>query len=343
MSEDNRKSDLDSEFQQLPARRNVALGLLGGALGGAALLSGCPEANALTGANITWVDAIGTAPVKGTNLNLRGKVGSNSAALIVALGYAKRGDGGGGVFSWVTTNAIDDGGTIIVANRSLGSQTAGPHWKRIYSGAIDPRWFGVIGNGIADDAGALARAAAAIAAGGTIAFSPGQYKLSSSITFGEAISLEFTGGALLAPAAGTTVTILGPLRAANAGQIFTTGAGTVSFGAPVAWARGGNSFIEHVNVKWWGGKSYAYTGQVPPNSDSTSAFQAALDTTIGVCTRRGILHHRDYAEGERAKPRRHWHRHDDAAHDHAERDCDHDWRGQSVDPQDLHPGRQQQR
>jgi hypothetical protein len=291
MSEDNRKLDLDSELQQLPARRDVALGLLGGALGGAALLSGCvPEANALTGANITWVDAIGTAPVTGRNLNLRGKVGSNSAALIVALGYAKRGDGGGGLFSWMTTNAIDNGGTIIVANRSLGSQTAGPHWKRIYSGAIDPRWFGAVGNGIADDAGALARAAAAIAAGGTIALSPGQYKLSSSITFGEAISLEFTGGALLAPATGATLTILGPLRAANAGQIFTTGAGTVSFGAPVAWARGGNSFIEHVNVKWWGAKSYAYTGPVPPDSDSTRAFQAALDTNKSVFVPDGVFY-----------------------------------------------------
>jgi hypothetical protein len=305
MSEDNRKFDLDSEFQQLPARRDVALGLLGGA----ALLSGCvPEANALTGANLTWVDAIGTAPVTGTNLNLRGKVGSNSAALIVVLGYAKRGDGGGGLFSWMTTNAIDNGGTIIVANRSLGSQTAGPHWKRIYSGAIDPRWFGAIGNGIADDAGALAEAAAAIAAGGTIAFSPGQYKLSSSITFGEAISLEFTGGALLAPPRGRRSPFSVPFAPPTPVRYSPRAQGQSAL-APRSPGPEEEIRSSSTSTSNGGAPRATYTPdrsrQIPT---PRRRFKRHSTPTSRCLYRRGILHHRNYAEGERAKPRRHWHR-----------------------------------
>lgn len=54
------------------------------------------------------------------------------------LGYYTKGDGGGGLFYWDSTSTeTDNGGTIIQAT----GVTTG-RWQRIYSGAINPKWFG---------------------------------------------------------------------------------------------------------------------------------------------------------------------------------------------------------
>jgi hypothetical protein len=296
ISESNTHPDLE--------RRHIAMTLLG-ALGGAALLqaSNTSEVAALPAAGqptmgIDWVETIGDSPVAGKQPNLRGLVGSDSDVLVIALGYRSPGDGGGGVFVWISTSAIDNGGTIIVPNQSVGSATPGPHWQRIYSGPVDVKWFGAYGNGSTPDDIYLIRARDAVAAsGGTVSFGPGTYRLSRNVTLGETVGLQFTAGAILAPDAGTTLTILGPLSVANAGQIFNAGkgAGKVSFGAPlmqpgdIPWARGGNQFIEHVNVKWWGAKSYAYDND-PSREDSRPAFQAALDTYRSVFVPDGVYY-----------------------------------------------------
>ena len=63
------------------------------------------------------------------------------------LGYYTKGDGGGGTFYWDSTSTeADNGGTIIQAT----SITTG-RWKRVYSGAVNAKWFGAKGDGVTDD------------------------------------------------------------------------------------------------------------------------------------------------------------------------------------------------
>lgn len=58
------------------------------------------------------------------------------------LGYYAKGDGGGGLFYWDSTSTeTDNGGTIIQAT---GVSTG--RWKRVFSGAVNVKWFGVFSN-----------------------------------------------------------------------------------------------------------------------------------------------------------------------------------------------------
>ena len=58
------------------------------------------------------------------------------------------------------TTSLDNGGTIIVANN-------GKRWKRLFDGAVNVKWFGAVGDGVADDTAALNKWAAALAFPGT--------------------------------------------------------------------------------------------------------------------------------------------------------------------------------
>ena len=61
------------------------------------------------------------------------------------LGYYSEGDGGGGTFFWDTSSTdADNGGTIIQAT----GVTTG-RWKRVYSGAVNVKWFGAKSDGFA--------------------------------------------------------------------------------------------------------------------------------------------------------------------------------------------------
>ena len=59
---------------------------------------------------------------------------------------------GGGVFIWDTSSVGDDGGTRFNAG---GLGTSGAGWQRVYSGPLDPRWFGAALDGVTDDSTAL--------------------------------------------------------------------------------------------------------------------------------------------------------------------------------------------
>lgn len=180
------------------------LGLLGGAAGLAAL-GACSNqeggqrepvsssSQALSGANILWVDSIvGT----GTT-TLRSLYGSDDAGTSVAVaivgGYAAPNDGGGGVFYWSNTSGADDGGTVIVPGGDAGN--TGACWKRIYSGPLNVKWFGASGNGTTDDAAAIGAAISAASTGGAssgvVFFPKGRYLIQSVTGFviGTAITL----------------------------------------------------------------------------------------------------------------------------------------------------------
>ncbi len=138
------------------SRREMVTRLLGIAAGGAALqaLAGClpgsesesddealaevADGIAASGQSIVWAETIGTAPNTG---NLRGQPGgATDNRIAIVEGCLAKGDGGGGMFYWDPTVVADDGGTVIVAY--VGTDPVGV-WRRIYSGPVNVRWFGV--------------------------------------------------------------------------------------------------------------------------------------------------------------------------------------------------------
>ena len=77
--------------------------------------------------------------------NLNTEIEAN--ATVELLGYYSKGDGGGGTFYWDSTSIEDDnGGTIIEATGVVDGR-----YIRNYSGAVNVKWFGAVGDGAVDD------------------------------------------------------------------------------------------------------------------------------------------------------------------------------------------------
>ena len=92
-------------------------------------------------------DRIGSVVVDSiANLkNLNTEIEAN--ATVELLGYYNKGDGGGGTFYWDSTSIEDDnGGTIIEATGVVDGR-----WIRSYSGAVNVKWFGAVGDEDKDD------------------------------------------------------------------------------------------------------------------------------------------------------------------------------------------------
>lgn len=74
-------------------------------------------------------------------------ISGSIADKLEVLGYYEKGDGGGGTFYWdATSTETDNGGTIIQAT----GVTTG-RWKRVFSGAINVKWFGAKGDNTFDN------------------------------------------------------------------------------------------------------------------------------------------------------------------------------------------------
>jgi pectate lyase-like protein len=178
------------------ARREIAAFLFGAA--GLAAFNACAPSSGtggvsdptarlsqavLTGSNFLWFDTIA-----GTTQSLRSVAGSDagggSTPVAVVGGYASPNDGGGGLFYWSTSAGTDNGGTIIVppgpgsdAGDGGAMGASGPCWKRIYSGLINVKWFGAVGDNSTDNSAAFTAAAAL---GVSLYFPAGQYKFNIS-------------------------------------------------------------------------------------------------------------------------------------------------------------------
>ncbi|HVI46687.1 MAG TPA: hypothetical protein VM802_17545 [Chitinophaga sp.] len=70
----------------------------------------------------------------------------DTSTIYHVLGYHQKGDGGGGIFFWDTTNInpIDEG--TVIGNDII---TTGV-WKRLYNGPVDVLWFGIQPNSNVD-------------------------------------------------------------------------------------------------------------------------------------------------------------------------------------------------
>jgi hypothetical protein len=97
-------------------------------------------------------NAPGIAAV-GTQAELR-RLPASSASPVFVQGALSADDHGGGWFVWRSASQAADDGGCVVAPQGSGSG----RWHRLYSGAVDVRWFGARGDGRADDVDPLQRA-----------------------------------------------------------------------------------------------------------------------------------------------------------------------------------------
>lgn len=116
---------------------------------------------------------------------------------VQVLGYHRPGDGGGGIFYWdaeatgPTQGWTQPESPAVVAEGTLVRPDATPsappgdasdaavgRWRRLYSGALNVRWFGATGDGTSDDTAAFLTAAeVAQRAGQVLDFPPGTYRI----------------------------------------------------------------------------------------------------------------------------------------------------------------------
>lgn len=76
---------------------------------------------------------------------------------VVVAGYYAAGDGGGGLFYYdASASDTDNGGTVIAPTAGSG------RWKRIYSSAVNVKWFGAKGDGTTNDQTAFENAIASV-------------------------------------------------------------------------------------------------------------------------------------------------------------------------------------
>ncbi len=94
---------------------------------------------------------------------------SGSSTYVDVGGYFVTGDGGGGWFYWDATSiTADNDGTVITPSTAPGTG----RWVRIYSGPINIKWFGAVGDGATSSQTAVTASLIAANAGGKAVFIP---------------------------------------------------------------------------------------------------------------------------------------------------------------------------
>ena len=199
---------------------------------------------------ITSVDSVAT---------LRSLSVQSQLTFVNVLGYYSEGDGGGGQFWYDSlSSAADNSGTIFLPN----SAPALGRWKRLFSGAVNVKWFGVYGDGATDDKTNIDRVntfVQALTNGGVIYFpsSSGSYYHASALTFGTKVKVQMEKGALFS--ATQAITFNGRMQDTDS-QVFNSTTGLVTF------AKGA---ILKFRPSWWGATADGVT-------DDTASIQACV-------------------------------------------------------------------
>lgn len=135
-----------------------------------------------------YADTIGTSASPG---DLRGLNPGGARWIAVVNGFAAANDGGGGVFYWDAASVVaDDGGTIIqVTGVSTG------RWVRVFSGALNVRWFGAASSTIAARTAGIKAAllAAAGASKQAVYFPPGTYDVNDELVVPDGTTVSGDG------------------------------------------------------------------------------------------------------------------------------------------------------
>mgnify|MGYP001017801579 CR=1 FL=1 len=115
---------------------------------------------------------------------------SNGDAVQV-LGFAAAGDGGAGVFRYDSASS----GTAITGMVVAPDSGTG-RWFRVYSGAVNVRWFGAKGDGVTDDTVAIQAALTAAPADGRVTLPPGVYRIGATLTVSKKLYIDGSGASL---------------------------------------------------------------------------------------------------------------------------------------------------
>ena len=109
-------------------------------------------------------------------------VPSEKRANVLLKGYARAGDGGGGMFCWDAESVLPpDGGVVIEAQDS----EKGRYVRVCESDYRNVKWFGASGDGNRDDTSPIRAAVASLpATGGTVCFPGGIYLITDTIELG---------------------------------------------------------------------------------------------------------------------------------------------------------------
>lgn len=137
------------------------------------------------------------------------EVENNSAYNV--LGYHEAGDGGGGGFYYDENSAeAANGGTILAPDTGSG------RWKRVYSGAVNVRWFGAKGDNATNDTAAIQAAITCQSSSGGIVLLPrGEYQITDTLSLPGLVSLigdgmdstviRYTGSGIAISISGTSL------------------------------------------------------------------------------------------------------------------------------------------
>ena len=125
--------------------------------------------------------------------NLKSETVNFEGKSIEVLGYYAKGDGGGGLFYWDSASTeADNGGTIIQATSIVNGR-----WKRVFSGAVNAKWFGAKGDGVTDDTEAIEACFQNASLYGKILIPDGLFTATSRLTPLEGQQILFIGKIIL--------------------------------------------------------------------------------------------------------------------------------------------------
>jgi hypothetical protein len=114
-------------------------------------------------------------------------------------------DGGGGSFAWdATSTETDNGGTIIKVTAVVTGR-----WIRIYSGAVNVKWFGVTGDGTTDDVVSIQKA---LNLTGNILFPLGTYLIGDKLSLSSNTTIFAAGAVIKLDAAVNNTMLEGDLK-----------------------------------------------------------------------------------------------------------------------------------
>lgn len=131
-------------------------------------------------------------------------------------GYYTHGDGGGGqIYYDAVSSTVENGGTVIAPTAGSG------RWKRVYSGAVNVKWFGAKMDGATDDGAALA---ASLAAGSVVAIPNGTLFLATSTVLGTGKILFGEGRASEIKLSGSAGLVMSGAATAIEGLLISAGA-----------------------------------------------------------------------------------------------------------------------
>jgi hypothetical protein len=226
-----------------------------------------------------------------TYADLRGFVGAGTKCTAFGLDESI-----GGLFAWTAdTTSADNAGTNIVP---MATPRTGC-WKRVYSGALNVKWFGAKGDGVANDQPAIVAAinyATSLGRSMEIYIPPGRFGIQSTIgispaTQGIAVSLAGAGmettTLIWSPPAGHTADDAIILGNPSGVQYEPGGVRDLTILSPGATSGAGlklqtttRTLVQNVAVKGFsavGGRGMEVSGTAPQNTRLINVYLQAND------------------------------------------------------------------